>query len=46
MDAFLRLVEKGEFRAKDDKGGGTMEDINNIRKEYDKEEEKKNEEKS
>ncbi|MBR6223899.1 MAG: HD domain-containing protein [Lachnospiraceae bacterium] len=46
VDAFLRLVEKGEFRAKDDKGGGTMEDINNIRKEYDKEEEKKNEEKS
>ena len=34
VDAFLRLVEKGEFRAKDDNGGGSTEDINNIRKEY------------
>ena len=30
VDAFLRLVDKGEFRAPDDAGGGTTEDINNI----------------
>ena len=30
VDAFLRLVQKGEFRAKDDFGGGCTEDINNI----------------
>ena len=38
VDAFLRLVEKGEFRDPDDHGGGCMEDINNIRKKYDDEE--------
>ena len=32
VDAFLRLVEKGEFRAPDDTGGGSMEDIDNIHK--------------
>ena len=32
VDAFLRLAEKGEFRAEDDVGGGTTEDINNIHK--------------
>ena len=32
VDAFLRLVEKGEFRDPDDHGGGTMESIENIRK--------------
>ncbi|MBR6173469.1 MAG: HD domain-containing protein [Eubacterium sp.] len=32
VDAFLRLVDKGEFRAEDDNGGGTFEDINNIHK--------------
>ena len=32
VDAFLRLVEKGEFRLPDDFGGGSMEDIDNIRK--------------
>ena len=32
VDAFLRLVEKGEFRAPDDTGGGTMDDISNIHK--------------
>ncbi len=32
VDAFLRLVEKGEFRAEDDNGGGTFEDISNIHK--------------
>ena len=35
VDAFLRLVEKGEFRAPDDHGGGTTEDINNINKKFD-----------
>ena len=37
VDAFLRLVEKGEFRAPDDNGGGTVEDIDNIHKRYEKE---------
>ena len=32
VDAFLRLVEKGEFRAPDDTGGGSEETIENIRK--------------
>ena len=31
VDAFLRLVEKGAFRAPDDQGGGSMENIENIR---------------
>lgn len=46
VDAFLRLVEKGEFRAADDVGGGSMEDINNIHKKQEKqaEEERKAEE--
>ena len=30
VDAFLRLVEKGAFRAPDDDGGGTTESIENI----------------
>ena len=30
VDAFLSLVGKGEFRAADDTGGGTMEDIDNT----------------
>ncbi len=34
VDAFLRLVEKGEFRADDDKGGGSTDDIDNIRKKH------------
>ena len=38
VDAFLRLVDKGEFRAEDDNGGGTTEDIDNIRKRFDKNE--------
>lgn len=37
VDAFLRLVDKGEFRAPDDDGGGTVEDIDNIRKKLEKE---------
>lgn len=32
VDAFLRLVDKGEFRDPEDKGGGTTENIDNIRK--------------
>ncbi len=35
VDAFLRLVDKGEFRAPDDVGGGTTEDIDNIHKKFD-----------
>lgn len=31
VDAFLRLVERGEFRAPDDHGGGSMDNIENIR---------------
>ena len=31
VDAFLRLVDKGEFRAPDDDGGGSTESIENIR---------------
>lgn len=31
VEAFLRLVDKGEFRAPDDHGGGSMENIENIR---------------
>ena len=34
VDAFLRLVEKGKFRDPNDTGGGTTEDINNIRKSF------------
>ncbi|MBO4592236.1 MAG: HD domain-containing protein [Eubacterium sp.] len=37
VDAFVRLVEKGKFRAPDDEGGGSTEDINNIHKKQDKE---------
>ncbi len=32
VDAFLRLVDRGFFRAPDDTGGGTTEDIDNIHK--------------
>ena len=45
VDAFLRLVDKGCFKAPDDDGGGTVEDINNIHKKFEKQE-KKAEEKS
>ncbi len=37
VDAFMRLVNKGEFRAPDDHGGGTTENIDNIRKALDEE---------
>jgi energy-coupling factor transport system substrate-specific component len=30
VDAFLSLVAKGKFRASNDHGGGTFEDIDNI----------------
>ena len=33
VEAFLRLVDKGEFRAADDHGGGSTESIENIRNE-------------
>ena len=32
VEAFLRLVDKGYFRAKNDTGGGSTEDIDNIHK--------------
>lgn len=35
VEAFMRLVARGEFRAPDDHGGGTMENIDNIRKAQD-----------
>lgn len=38
VDAFLRLVDKGEFRAPDDDGSGSTEDINNIRQKYNEKE--------
>lgn len=41
VDAFLRLVDRGEFRSPDDDGGGTVEDIDNIRKKFEEKEEKK-----
>ncbi|MBP5460878.1 MAG: HD domain-containing protein [Lachnospiraceae bacterium] len=34
VDAFLRLVDRGFFRAPDDEGGGTSEDIDNIHKSF------------
>ena len=37
VDAFLRLVDQEHFRAPDDHGGGTTEDINNIRKKFENE---------
>ena len=42
VDAFLRLVDKGMMRAKNDVGGGSTEDIDNIRSRF--AEEKKAEE--
>ena len=45
VDAFLRIVERGGFRAEDDEGGGTTEDINNIRSNYKKSDSEKSESK-
>ena len=42
VDAFLRLVDQGNFRAPNDDGGGSTEDIDNIHKKFEQEEEKKN----
>ena len=36
VEAFLRIVERGGLRAEDDKGGGSMEDIDNIHMQQDK----------
>ncbi|MCR5848595.1 MAG: HD domain-containing protein [Lachnospiraceae bacterium] len=41
VEAFLRIVERGELRSPDDDGGGTTEDITNIRLKYKKEDESK-----
>ncbi|MCR4647196.1 MAG: HD domain-containing protein [Oscillospiraceae bacterium] len=41
VDAFLRLVDKGEFRLPEDHGGGSMEDIDNIHKKQNAEEAEK-----
>ncbi len=38
VDVFLRLVDKGEFRAPDDDGGESMESIENIRAKEDNQE--------
>ena len=32
VDAFMRLVDKGELRDPDDQGGGSVEEVDNIRK--------------
>ncbi len=45
VDAFLRLVDKGEMRAPDDVGGGTTEDIDNLRRKFAEDEKKKKENK-
>ena len=34
VDAFIRLVNKGKFRASDDNGGGTTENIDNIHEKF------------
>ena len=38
VNAFMRLVKKGEFRAPEDTGGGTTEDIDNIHKQQNQKE--------
>lgn len=38
VDAFLKIVERGGFKAPDDVGGGSTEDIVNIHKRFEKEE--------
>ena len=34
VEAFLRLVDKGEFRDPEDKGDGTTENIDNIHEKF------------
>ena len=46
VEAFLRIVDRGGFRAPDDVGGGTTEDIDNIHKRFEKEEKEKVQEKT
>ena len=46
VDAFMRLVAKGEFRAPDDHGGGTTENIDNIHKAQNQNEKEKGSAKS
>lgn len=43
VEAFLRIVDRGGFRAPDDVGGGTTEDIVNIHKRFEKEEKEEHE---
>ena len=43
VDAFLRIVDRGGFRAPDDIGGGSTEDIDNIHKRFEKEEKEEKE---
>ena len=45
VEAFLRIVDRGGFRAPDDVGGGTTEDIDNIHKRFEKEEKEKTDDK-
>ena len=45
VDAFLRLVDRGEFKDPEDHGGGTMESIDNIHKKFEAEAKKEAEEK-
>ena len=41
VEAFLRIVDRGGFRAPDDDGGGSTEDIDNIHKRFNREEKEK-----
>ena len=43
VNAFMRLVKKGEFRDPEDDGGGTTEDIDNIHKQQNKKAEEQEE---
>lgn len=40
VDAFVRLANQGEFRAKDDIGGGTTENIDNIHEKFNRQDRK------
>lgn len=43
VDAFLRLVDKGVMRDKNDTGGGTTDDIDNIHRKFENENKKEGE---